>query len=176
MSSVRGGVILTLDYLLGKSLNGPKCNTDNIPTGQECLKYIEEITNAYNELFNAACSGDKQKTVALVNQGLDLCATTVYGKTVLTFAASKGIADICKSLVVEVSEKYKADVNHKDKNQNTALEYAILYGHQAAIEVLKETNDGNTDLQDSIKRYFTLMSIGIYNFTKLILLLKISAA
>ena len=88
----------------------------------------------------------------MVNQGLDLCSVTAYGKTALTLAASKGMTDMCRALTLEVNENCKANVNHKDGHGCTAIEYSVLYGHTDTATALQESYKDEENMPKIEKR------------------------
>ena len=152
MSSVRRGVILTLDYLMEQSLKTSKWDQNNVLKEPQRLDYINEITNSYNELMNAVGAGLEKNVIELVNLGLDLGTTTAYGKTALAIAATKGHTDVCRALITKVREQYQADLNHRDSNQHTALEYAVLYRQQDTLNFLRQLIDGEKQEPDVQER------------------------
>ena len=149
---VRRGIILTLDFALNHYLesshnhceesgNGSRleCRRSSSVLGlSEGTKHVERITSKYEELMDAILVGNVGEVIKLVNQGLHLNSVTCYGKTALTLAASKGLTEICRALLLEVSECYQAKVEHRDDHDRSALEYAVYYRHHQTTKLLME--------------------------------------
>ena len=104
----------------------------------EGTKHVEQITSTYEELMDAILAGNSNEVIGLVNKGLDLNSVTSYGKTALTLAASKGLTSICRALLLEVNEHYRANITHRDEHDRTAIEYAVYYKHKQTAKFLIE--------------------------------------
>ena len=71
------------------------------------------------QLFEAAESGDINRTKHLITHGADVNVTNKYGETALHVAGLKGHADIVQALVIA-----GADVNAREYLGITALDWA----------------------------------------------------
>ena len=96
--------------------------------------------------MDAILAGNTDAVIALVNQGLHLNSVTSYGKTALTLAASKGLTSICRALLLEVSENYRAKLGHRDEHELTPIEYAISYKHHETVKLLVEMYENVKDV------------------------------
>ena len=157
---VRRGIILTLDFALNHYLEPAHVYCEKAEDGSrlqcrrkssildlsQCTKHVEQITSTYEELMDAILAGNTDAVIALVNQGLHLNSVTSYGKTALTLAASKGLTSICRALLLEVSENYRAKLGHRDEHELTAIEYAISYKHHETEKFLVEMYENVKDV------------------------------
>ena len=148
IEAVKKGIRLTLPFLLKNALQplSYEANLRQLQSTVGCwtnhwkwrvrYEFITEMEKSYEGLINAILMEDKEAVVKLVNLGLDLGVVTDYGKTPLTIAASKGLADNCTALLNEVDPLYTGTLHHKDGNRHEALEYAELYNHPQTYNAL----------------------------------------
>ncbi len=111
-------------------------------------------TEAFKDLLEfawmeAATTGQTERVIAILKEGLDVDTKDDSGATALMLASSSGHADI-----VQVLLEHSADVNARDKNGMSALMRACMKDNVAVIKGLIEggadvnakNNGGNTAL------------------------------
>ena len=104
-----------------------------LPVGVEKTKHLPSGHHGVTALFNAVLKGRTSVVQGLVNQGVNVNARTVSGKTPLMAAAHKGYTDI-----VQVLLSNNAEVNACDKHNDTALKMAERNGFTRTVDLLRQ--------------------------------------
>ncbi len=94
----------------------------------------QESAATPEDLFDAARAGDVDRITRILDEGIDVDATTAYGATALMYAAEKGHLEAVKFLVAK-----GADVNAKDTFYGaTPLSWANMSKRKEIAAYLKE--------------------------------------
>lgn len=111
------------------------CYRGNIGVADFLMDKVKDIN--YNSSMGTALmavvyKGDLQLTQKLLDNKSDINTTDSQGTTPLIFASKLGNTEMVKLLL-----KYHANKNIKDKQGNTAFEYAVLSKKSELINQLK---------------------------------------
>lgn len=95
---------------------------------------VAQETKTPQLLFSAAQTGDIETVKSLLDDGMDVNATTKYGATALSFAAEKGNLELVTLLVDRGAELSPQDTFYNA----TPLTWANMNGHKEVAAFLKE--------------------------------------
>ncbi|MBO7642238.1 MAG: ankyrin repeat domain-containing protein [Alphaproteobacteria bacterium] len=128
----------------------------NLEIIKELVNYSKNLNckdyNGQTALMLAVSKGNVNLVNLLIEKGADVNARDNNDKTALMFAASSGKEDIVRSLLEKKKKKSAIkkmvskitrkkeegiDINAKDKDGKTALDYAKEAGHTEVVEMLK---------------------------------------
>ncbi|HZZ30907.1 MAG TPA: ankyrin repeat domain-containing protein [Phenylobacterium sp.] len=102
----------------------------------------ERDSHGYTALIIAAYDGQPQTVEFLMGRGADPCAADLKGNTALMGVAFKGQLAIAERLVA------RCDVNTRNKEGQTAVMMAALFGHAEIVRLLA-THGANLALTDA---------------------------
>jgi ankyrin repeat protein len=102
----------------------------------------ERDSHGYTALIIAAYDGQPQTVEYLMGRGADPCAADLKGNTALMGVAFKGQLTIAERLVT------RCDVNTRNREGQTAVMMAALFGHADIVRLLA-THGANLALTDA---------------------------
>lgn len=104
---------------------------------------------------------DKPQIVPiLLRYGADINVCDPSGRTVFHWSAA---ASGCECLRLLVAKAAKEIINEKDRNQLTALHWAVMCEHHAHIQVMIREGHASVDVQDSEGR--TPLNYAVLNYS-----------
>ena len=107
-------------------------------------------------LIWASRSGNLSVVQALVRNGANLDAKTIFKETSLLMAASRGHLDVVKYLVEQ-----GADTQMQTRGGYTALQIAVIFGHTEIVYFLRRQNPGTLK-----QRFFEAIDEGNLTFVR----------